>query len=403
MRKIIHPLIRFYLKVTSYFFFEKIEIIGKENMPLDCPVILASNHPNAFLDSIVMTSCAGRPLFYTARGDFFKSKIASTLLYYIQILPVFRIEEGKENLHKNEETFSYCIDILKENGAVSIFPEGFSENKWELRPLRKGTARLAFEAWNNPEVSDKLRIVPVIIHYSSWLKMFPRVYVEFLENIEKKSFTSWEEPGIFNKQFNEKLKDILSRKCIAVDENSDAATQNKIIGFLLKNATKGATTAKKLQDKYLLPGSEIFKVNYKALSEFLTRGNINYDSKSGTSIGTILLLLPTCLLFIVAWIYNFIPYLLSKFIAWIITKGNDFHDSLMYCSLMLLYPIYLVILFYFSVHYSSLWTGIENLVIALISAHFYESSKRTTWSFWKRKKLIIVRQMFSRLFETNNG
>lgn len=372
-------------------------------MPLDCPVILASNHPNAFLDSIIMTSCAGRPLYYTARGDFFKSKIASRLLYYIQILPVFRREEGKENLYKNEETFSYCIDILKENGAVSIFSEGFSENKWELRPLRKGTARLAFEAWSNPEIADRLKVVPVIIHYSSWLKMFPRVYVEFLENIEKKSFISWEEQGIFNKQFNEKLKDIMSKNCIEVDNNNDAATQNKIIGFLLKNATKGTATAKKMQDKYLLPGNEIFKVNYKALSEFLTRKNINYDSKSGTTIGTILLLLPLCLLFIVAWIYNFIPYLLSKFITWVITKGNDFHDSLMYCILMLLYPIYLAILFYCSVHYSGLRAGIEDLFLALFSAYFYESYKRTMLSFWKRKKLIIVRRLFSRLFETNNG
>lgn len=372
-------------------------------MPLDCPVILACNHPNAFLDSIVTTSCAGRPLYYTARGDFFKLKVASALLRYIQILPVFRKEEGKENLHKNEETFSDCMDILTQNGAVSIFSEGFSENKWELRPLRKGTARLAFEAWTNPEIGDKLKVIPVVIHYSSWLKMFPRVYVEFLENIEKKSFNSWEEPGIFNKLFNEKLKDILSKKCIVVDEHSDAVTQNKIIGFLLKNATKGAATAKKLQDKYLLTGNEIFKVNYKALSEFLTRRNINYDSKPGTTIGTILLLLPSCLLFAIAWIYNFIPYLLSKFITWAITKGNDFHDSLMYCTLMLLYPIYLAILFSCSVHYYSLRTGIEDLFLALISAYFYESYKRIIWSFLKRKKLIIVRQMFSRLFETNNG
>lgn len=371
-------------------------------MPLDCPVILACNHPNAFLDSIVMTSCADRPLYYTARGDFFKSRIASTLLYYIQILPVFRKEEGKENLHKNEKTFSYCMDILKNNGAVSIFSEGFSENKWELRALRKGTARLTFEAWSNPEIGDKLKVVPVVMHYSSWLKMFPRVYVEFLENIEKKSFVSLEEPGIFNKQFNERLKTILSKKCIITDNKDDGAAQNKIIGFLLKNAINGTAAAKKLQDKYLLPGNEIFKVNYKTLSEFLTRRNINYDRKPETTIGIILLLLPSCLLLAVAWIYNFIPYLLCKFITWIITKGNDFHDSLMYCTLMLIYPIYLLALFCFSIHYYGFRTGIEDIFLALISAYFYETSKRTILSFWKRKKLIIARQMFSRLFETNN-
>ena len=177
MKSIIHPFIKAYLKVTSYFFFEKIEISGKDNLPVDCPVIFACNHPNAFLDSIIMTTCAQRPLYYTARGDFFKSRIASALLRYIHILPIFRKEEGKEYLHKNEETFSDCIEIFKKNGALVIFSEGISENKWELRPLRKGTARLAFEAWNNSDIGDKLKIVPVSIHYSSWLKMSPVVYV----------------------------------------------------------------------------------------------------------------------------------------------------------------------------------------------------------------------------------
>src|SRR5581483_7818292 len=98
---------------------------------------------------------------------------------------------------------------------------------------------------------------------------------EFLENIEKKSFAGIEEPGIFNKQFNEKLESILRKKCIVTDKNDDIPAQNKIIGFLLKNATNGVTTAKKLQDKYLLSGNQIFKVNYKALSEFLIRRKVN--------------------------------------------------------------------------------------------------------------------------------
>lgn len=403
MKKIIHPLIRFYLRIVSAFFFETIEISGKENLPPDCPVILASNHPNAFLDSIVMTTCTKRYLYYTARGDFFRSKIASALLRYIQILPLFRKEEGLENLHKNGETFLECMEILKKNGVVSIFSEGISENEWNLRVLRKGTARLAYEAWSDHAIGDKLKVVPVVIHYSSWLKMFPRVYVEFLENIEKKSLDMTEETGFFNKLFNEKLKNILDRRCIIVDKSHDADLQNKIVSFILKNDANGARVAKKLQDAYLQPGNEIYKANYKALGDFLVRRNINYDAKASNAVVTTVLFLCSCCIFIVAWLYNFIPYLLSKLITRIITKENDFHDSLMYSTLVFIYPVYLLALFFAEIHYNNSIAAISYVLFAIVSAYSYENCKRTILSFWKRKKLVVARQMFSRLFEISNG
>lgn len=379
------------------------EITGIENLPLNGPVIFACNHPNAFLDSIVMTTCAKRPLHYTARGDFFKSKIASALLQYINILPVYRREEGRDLTYKNNETFSYCMALFKKNGALVIFPEGLSENKYELRPLRKGTARLAFEAWNNPDIGDRLKVVPVVIHYSSWLKIFPVVSVEFLENIERKSFTDVKESGFFNKKFNERLNIILSGKCIIADKEQDIVSQNKVIGFILKNSLNGASFAKKLQDKYLSTTNKAYKSDYKAFADFLMKENINYDSKSGNILIQIALILSSFLCFFIAWVYNIIPFYLCKFIAWIATKGNDFHDSILYCILMLIYPAFGITLFCIIVSHVSLQAGIYNVTLATVSAYFYEDAKRTLLSFLKRKKILKARQLLNRLFETSNG
>ena len=403
MKKIVHPFFRLYLRIVSSFFFEKIEITGRENLPHNCPVIFACNHPNAFLDSIVMTSCAKRLLHYTARGDFFKSKIAAALLHFINILPVYRKEEGKELIYKNNETFAYCIDIFKKNGAIVIFAEGLSENKWELRPLRKGIARLTFEAWNNVEIGDKLKVVPVAIHYSSWLKIFPVISIEFLKNMERKSFTDVTESGIFNKVFNERLTTTLSEKCIAVNETKDVVSQNRVVGFILKNIPNGASVAKKIQDKYLSVHNEAFESEYKALADFLRKKNINYDSKFSTGILQAVLLIPSFLLFIIAYIYNLIPLYLCKFLAWKATKGNDFHDSLLYCILMVIYPIFGITLFCIIVNRVSLCAGIINVFLATISAYYYEDSKRILLSFMKRKKLQKVHQMLNRLSETSNG
>jgi len=371
-----------------------------ENLPENCPVILACNHPNAFLDSIVMTTCARRSLHYTARGDFFKSKVASFLLRYIQILPVFRGEEGKEHLYKNEETFSYCIEVLKKNGAVSIFSEGLSENEYDLRPLRKGTARLASEAWGNPDIGDKLKVVPVAIQYSSWLKSCPVVYVEFLKNIERKSFADIDESGLFNKKFNEELKDILMEKCIVVDKSGDVFLQNKLIRYVLKNFNNGVSIAKKVQDKYLSPGNESFKKNYNVLSEFLTAGNINYWKESETGIINFLF---SALVYIVACVTNVIPYYVSKLIAWKSAKDNAFKDSLLYCTLMIIYPMYLISLFCVIKSYLNISAGIIIVLLTLVSAFRYERSRRNIRCFLKKDKLRIVHEMLSRLFETSNG
>lgn len=403
MKNIIHPFLRFWLRLTSYFFFEKICISGIENLPVNNPVIFACNHPNAFLDSIVMTTCIKRPLHYIARGDFFNSKIASALLHFINILPVYRREEGKQLLHKNNETFSYCMELFRKNGALVIFSEGLSENKWELRPLRKGTARLAFEAWNNPEIADRLKVVPVAIHYSSWMKAKPVVTVEFLKNIERDSFDKWSESGIFNREFNEKLKERLSEKCIMVDKKIDSVSQIKIVEFMLKNFINGAADAKKIQDEYLKTDNQKFKSEYKSLADFLIKKKINYSITSPKSSIKLINQIGWFMVFITAFIYNFIPYYACKFIIRRVTKGNDFYDSLLYCMLMLIYPFYLIILFLFSNHFMNYQSGLINVFLAASSAFYYETSKRYIHSFRSRKELATVHDLFNRLFEKGNG
>ena len=400
MKYSIHFFIRLWIRLTSYFFFEKIEVSGIENLPLEGPVILASNHPDAFLDSLVMTTCIKRSFYYTARGDAFKSKTAAGLLDYIQILPLYRREEGKELMHKNNDTFSNCLKIFKKNGAVSIFSEGISENEWALRPLRKGTARIAFEAWNNPEIGDRLKVVPVVIHYSSWLKICPRVYIEFLENIEKKSFEGITENGTLNKLFNEKLNLLLSEKCVIVDKSDAASVQNKMVGFLLKNFNDGTKTARRIQDKYLTEGNEKFKTDYFTLSEFLVKENITYYRKSAVGVITFIF---SSLVFVFAYLLNALPYFISKSIARKTTKGNDFHDSVLYCTLLLIYPVYLIAFFFILKIYASLWLGISFVAVSLICAALYEGAKRNINCFFKKEKLKTAKQLLNQLFETSNG
>jgi 1-acyl-sn-glycerol-3-phosphate acyltransferase len=97
------------------------------------PLLIASNHPNSFLDAIIVATLFKKPVYSLARGDSFKNKFYASLLRSLNMFPVYRISEGAENLEQNYETFEKCKDIFKEEGIVLIFSEGRCVNEWKLR------------------------------------------------------------------------------------------------------------------------------------------------------------------------------------------------------------------------------------------------------------------------------
>jgi 1-acyl-sn-glycerol-3-phosphate acyltransferase len=94
-----------------------------------------------------------------ARGDAFKNKFISRVLTKLKMFPVYRVSEGVENLNSNYETFESCKNLFRKNGIVLIFSEGKCINEWHLRPLKKGTARLAINSW---EENIPLQVLPVV-------------------------------------------------------------------------------------------------------------------------------------------------------------------------------------------------------------------------------------------------
>ena len=167
------------------------------------PLLLAANHPNSFLDAIILCTLFDRPVYSLARGDAFKNKIAAAILYRLKMLPVYRVSEGVENLDENYKTFEACKNIFKQNGIVLIFSEGRCINEWHLRPLKKGTARLAISSW---EDGIDLKVLPVGINYNSFKKMGKNVKLFFGEPITESSNDFKDSHGKSIKAFNDSLE-----------------------------------------------------------------------------------------------------------------------------------------------------------------------------------------------------
>jgi len=96
--------------------------LGK--VPLDKPLLFVGNHQNSFVDGILVGSYLPQPIHFTMRADMFRNKLASFLLKELNVSPVYRLEEGFENVHKNLEAFKAIYDVLKRNGNFIMFSEG---------------------------------------------------------------------------------------------------------------------------------------------------------------------------------------------------------------------------------------------------------------------------------------
>lgn len=179
------------------------------------PVMLACNHPNSFLDAIILDVLFNQPIHSLARGDAFIHPFINNILRSVKILPVYRTSEGVENLSHNYKTFASCVEIFRQNGVVLIFSEGLCENEWKLRPLKKGTARLALQSWQE---KIPLRVLPIALNYSSFRRFGKNLYINFGDIIEQKDLPEGLSEGQQVQYFNSTLKKELESGVFVIED-----------------------------------------------------------------------------------------------------------------------------------------------------------------------------------------
>ncbi|HVF96003.1 MAG TPA: 1-acyl-sn-glycerol-3-phosphate acyltransferase, partial [Flavisolibacter sp.] len=172
------------------------------------PTILACNHPNSFLDALIIGSHYKHPIHFLARGDVFAKPFIARLLRQLNMMPVHRLSEGREGLKANEQTFLACLNILDAGGTVLIFSESICKNQQELLPLKKGTARLAYMAWHEQTITA-LAVKPVALLYSGFKSLPIGVEVSETAGIQLND-VGLKEPARFYNDFNLLLRERLN-------------------------------------------------------------------------------------------------------------------------------------------------------------------------------------------------
>ena len=223
--RLLYTFIKLLARLALPIFCRKIVINDRKKLSEKGPLLLAANHPNSFLDSIIINTIFKEPVSSLARGDVFEKPFHIKLLKALKMFPVYRTREGVENLSENYKTFEACIDIFKQNGVVTIYSEGQCINEWHLRPLKKGTARLTMKAW---EQGIPLRVLPLSINYSSFTRFGKNMFLFFGEPITMDQIDLTASEGLRHAQFNQLLEAQLSKGVFEIPIDNKIQQKEKL-------------------------------------------------------------------------------------------------------------------------------------------------------------------------------
>jgi 1-acyl-sn-glycerol-3-phosphate acyltransferase len=211
-------------RVALWFYCKLLYINKKELLQCGGPLLIAANHPNSFLDAVILDTLFAKPVYSLARGDVFVNNFYAKILRSLKILPIYRISEGIENLEHNYSTFDECKKLFKNDAVILVFSEGKCVNEWHLRPLKKGTARLAISCWQG---DIPLKVLPLGINYNSFRSFGKIIKLNFGEMICKEDIDTNETYGKSISSFNNKLQMQLKQLVIEIDKEDKVAIKKE--------------------------------------------------------------------------------------------------------------------------------------------------------------------------------
>lgn len=272
---------RFLIRLALPLFARKLCVINKSEVPTQKPVLIASNHAGSFFDAVVIGSVLSQPIYTLTRGDVFRKPKVARWLRRIKLIPVFRGSEGRENLKQIDGTMQECFTILNQKGTVVIFSEGVCVNEWNLRPLGKGTARMAYQAWNgeNP-LLHRLAVLPTGVNYEHFRGANKRITLHFGKTIRPEDIKT--DPAEYEKwlrEFNALLTERMQATILEIPADASVEEQSIAIENYFSNCErpKGNSILNGLGEMGRLVNRPIYRLYAKRVAK-ATRRTVFYDS-----------------------------------------------------------------------------------------------------------------------------
>ncbi len=177
LTRLVYPL-GCYGVIPSYF--DEVNVSGRENIPLEGPVIVAPLHRSRW-DALIIPYAVGR----LVSGRDLRFMVSANEMKGLQGWFVRRLGGFPINTdHPGLSSVAHSIDLLTEGEMVVIFPEGGIFRDEAVHPLKAGVARIALEV-ETLKPGSGIKILPVSVWYDRpYPQWHSRVNVEIGETID---------------------------------------------------------------------------------------------------------------------------------------------------------------------------------------------------------------------------
>ena len=368
-------------------FFNQISIQNKQIVPNTSPIIFVANHPNFFMDPLIIGSYCPRQLYFFAKSTLFNSPLKKRILTRLNLVPVYRKIDDKENMEGNVNSFNKGYRILENNGAFLIFPEGISVGKRVLEKIKTGAARIGLEAELKNDFALNIVIIPIGLSYSDQVRFRSNIMIRFGSPIELSKF---EKEYKTNEVETVKKVTLIIEKSLnnltnyyQTDQIEDIVQGLELIYKMELMTELGMEVDNKNDDfiisKILTDAVQWYKDNEPALIiEFREKLNeyidllkqldirdefldpVRQEKRGWGKTKTILFLVIGSPLFIWGIITNYIPYILPRVLVEITNK-----DQSEEASWKLIYG-FIFFVFYYAVSITFIWKLTQNIFLTIL-------------------------------------
>ncbi|MBC5776004.1 1-acyl-sn-glycerol-3-phosphate acyltransferase [Pontibacter sp. KCTC 32443] len=417
----LYTFLKLLYKTGLWFFFRKLEVRNAHRMPDEGPLLVVSNHPNTFMDPIVVAAQLQQPVFFIAKSTVFGSKFQNWMLRQMHLIPIHRKEDNPNATISNDEAFAASYKALHQNKTILIFPEGNSFNQRRLRKLKTGTARIALGAAS--ESNQNVQILPVGLNYSDPTRFRSDVFVNVGKPIAVSDYLPhYQQDGpaavlTLTEEIRVRLEKLIIHT--PTDEEDELARQVAAI-YKDRLAPTAPATALPHEQDFILTKGIIRSISHFSQTEPERVATIKQELNSYTkqlqrlglqdpvlskerqdvltqSIIGLLYLVIGFPLYLYGLIHNYIPYIIPSKVARAVTKEQEWFAPIMLTTGIFTFPIF----YGLEVWAAAKWVSIDGVKLILyflslpLSGFFtlhYWNTLQSTQSHWLLLRLFYSRQ-----------
>ncbi len=235
-------------------YYRRVIVLGRNHIDYDKHLIFAPNHQNALMDALaVLFTHKGQPIFL-ARADIFKKKFVASLLYFLKILPVYRIRDGYSTLKENSEIFDKTIGVLRHKNGLVILPEGDHAGFRRLRRLKKGICRIAFQSEQASDYNLNIQIIPVGLEFTNYNRFRQVLTVVYGKPIEVTEYHELyiESPEVALNKLRDRLSSEMMRIMVHIDSEEDYEAIDELRSIINGRFSDNIRYPKLFRDRVLI-------------------------------------------------------------------------------------------------------------------------------------------------------